>query len=429
MDMTQILLSVAVFLVVILLLVVVLLVAKRFLVASGDVKVTINGDKVYDIPAGGTLLASLNNAGVHLPSACGGKGSCGQCKCQVLDGGGEILPTETVHFSRKQQKDHWRLGCQVKVKQDLSLKMDESVLGVKEWECTVIGNKNVATFIKEYKVALPKGEHMDFEPGSYAQIRIPKFDCIDYNKDFDKSLIGDTYLPAWEKFGLFDLKCTNPEDTIRAYSMANYPDEGDIITLNVRIATPPFKPKEQGPGFMDVNPGIASTYIFSLKPGDKVIMSGPYGEFRPVYGSGKEMIWVGGGAGMAPLRAQIMHMLKGHGVSDEDRKRPMHYFYGARALEEIPFLDDFLQLEKDFPNFHFHLALDRPDPKADAAGIKYTPGFVAPVMGDTYLKQHEAPEDCEYYLCGPPMMAKTVLDLLHSLGVEDQDIRFDNFGA
>ena len=429
MDITQILLSVAVFLVVILLLVVVLLVAKRFLVASGDVKVTINGDKVYDIPAGGTLLTSLNNAGVHLPSACGGKGSCGQCKCQVLEGGGEILPTETVHFTRKQQKDHWRLGCQVKVKQDLSLKMDESVLGVKEWECTVIGNKNVATFIKEYKVALPKGEHMDFEPGSYAQIRIPKFDCIDYNKDFDKSLIGDTYLPAWEKFGLFDLKCKNPEDTIRAYSMANYPDEGDIITLNVRIATPPFKPKEQGPGFMDVNPGIASTYIFSLKPGDKVIMSGPYGEFRPVYGSGKEMIWVGGGAGMAPLRAQIMHMLKGKGVSDEDRKRPMHYFYGARALEEIPFLDDFLQLEKDFPNFHFHLALDRPDPKADAAGIKYTPGFVAPVMGDTYLKQHEAPEDCEYYLCGPPMMAKTVLDLLHSLGVEDQDIRFDNFGG
>ena len=427
--MNSIILSVVVFLVVILLLVVVLLVAKRFLVASGDVKVTINGDKVYNLPAGGTLLTSLNNAGVHLPSACGGKGSCGQCKCQVLEGGGEILPTETVHFSRKQQNDHWRLGCQVKVKNDLTLKMDESVLGVKEWECTGIGNTNVATFIKEYKGALPKGEHMNFEPGSYAQIRIPAFDCIDYDKDFDKSLIGDTYLPAWEKFGLFPLKCKNPEPTIRAYSMANYPDEGDIITLNVRIATPPFKPKEQGPGFMDVNPGIASSYIFSLKPGDKVIMSGPYGEFRPVYGSGKEMIWVGGGAGMAPLRAQIMHMLKGHGVSDEDRKRPMHYFYGARALEEIPFLDDFLQLEKDFPNFHFHLALDRPDPKADAAGIKYTPGFVAPVMGDTYLKQHEAPEDCEYYLCGPPMMAKTVLDLLHSLGVEDQDIRFDNFGG
>jgi Na+-transporting NADH:ubiquinone oxidoreductase subunit F len=210
--------------------------------------------------------------------------------------------------------------------------------------------------------------------------------------------------------------------------MANYPDEGDIITLNVRIATPPFKPKDQGTGFMDVPCGIASTYIFSLKPGDKVTMSGPYGEFRPQYGTGREMIWVGGGAGMAPLRAQIMHMLKGNGVSDEDRKRPMHYFYGARALEEVPFLDDFLALDKEYENFHFHLALDRPDPKADAAGIKYTPGFVAPVMGDTYLKQHETPEDCEYYLCGPPMMAKTVLDLLHSLGVEDDMIRFDNFG-
>lgn len=265
---------------------------------------------------------------------------------------------------------------------------------------------------------------MDFEPGSYAQIRIPAFE-MDYDKDIDKSLIGDTYLPAWEKFGLFNLKCSNPAPTIRAYSMANYPDEGDIITLNVRIATPPFKPKEQGPGFMDVNPGIASSYIFSLKPGDKVIMSGPYGEFRPQYGTGREMIWVGGGAGMAPLRAQIMHMLK----TLNTRDREMHYFYGARALEEIPFLDDFLQLEKDYDNFHFHLALDRPDPKADAAGIKYTPGFVAPVMGDTYLKQHENPEDCEYYLCGPPMMAKTVLDLLHSLGVEDEMIRFDNFGG
>ena len=429
MNSTAILMAVVVFLVIILLLVVILLVAKRFLVASGDVHVLVNGDKEYSVAAGGSLLNAMAGAGVHLPSACGGKGSCGQCKCIVEEGGGEILPTETVHFSRKQQKEGWRLGCQVKVKQDLKLKIDESVLGVKEWECTVIGNRNVATFIKEYKVALPPGQQMDFEPRSYAQIRIPAFDCIDYGKDFDKSLIGEVYMPAWEKFGMFDLKCVNPTDTIRAYSMANYPDEGDIITLNVRIATPPFKPKDQGPGFMDVNPGIASSYIFSLKPGDKVIMSGPYGEFRPQYGTGKEMIWVGGGAGMAPLRAQIMHMLKGHGIAPEDRAREMHYFYGARALEEIPFLDDFLALEKEFPNFHFHLALDRPDPKADEAGIKYTPGFVAPVMGDTYLKQHEAPEDCEYYLCGPPMMAKTVLDLLHSLGVEDQDIRFDNFGG
>ena len=426
-NITLILTSIVVFLVIILALVILLLVAKKYLVSSGAAKITINGDNVVEVETGSSLLSTLAVNGVHLPSACGGKGSCGQCKCQILEGGGEILDSEKGHFSRKEQMNHWRLGCQAKVKGDLSIKVPESVMGVKEWECTVISNKNVASFIKEFKVALPKGEHMDFIPGSYAQIRIPEYD-LNY-ADFDRSLIGDLYVPAWEKFGLFGLKQKNTEATIRAYSMANYPDEGDIITLNVRIATPPFKPKDQGPGFMDVNPGIASSYIFNLKPGDKVIMSGPYGEFRPVYGSGREMIWVGGGAGMAPLRAQIMHMLKGNGIKPEDRQRPMHYFYGARALEEIPFLDDFLQLEKDFPNFHFHLALDRPDPKADAAGIAYTPGFVAPVMGDTYLKQHEAPEDCEYYLCGPPMMAKTVLDLLHSLGVEDDMIRFDNFGG
>ena len=342
----------------------------------------------------------------------------------MLRGGGEILDSEKPHFSRKEIKDNWRLGCQVKVKGDMEVKVPEEVMGVKEWECTVIENRNVATFIKEFTVALPKGEHMHFEPGSYAQIRIPAFD-MDFDKDIDKSLIGDTYMQAWKDFGLFSLKCKNTEPTIRAYSMANYPDEGDIIMLNVRIATPPFKPKDQGKGFLDVSPGIASSYIFSLKPGDKVVMSGPYGEFRPQYDTKREMIWVGGGAGMAPLRAQIMHMLRTRNCRD----REMHYFYGARALEEIPFLDDFLQLEKEYPNFHFHLALDRPDPKADAAGVKYTPGFVAPVMGDTYLKQHEDPEDCEYYLCGPPMMAKTVLDLLHSLGVEDDMIRFDNFGG
>ncbi|MBR1928955.1 MAG: NADH:ubiquinone reductase (Na(+)-transporting) subunit F [Paludibacteraceae bacterium] len=427
MNSTAILLSIGVFLLVILLLVVVLLVAKKYLVASGNVKITVNGDKEFDVPAGGTLLATMGEAGVHLPSACGGKGSCGQCKCQVLSGGGEILPTETVHFSRKQQKEGWRLGCQVKVKEDIQMKVDEAVLGVKEWECEVISNKNVATFIKEFKVQLPPGEHMHFEPGSYAQIIIPEYD-IDYDRDMDKSLIGDLYLPAWQKFGLFKLKQKNTQATVRAYSMANYPDEGDIITLTVRIATPPFKPKDQcpnGPEFMDVPCGIASTYIFSLKPGDKVRMSGPYGEFRPVYDSKKEMIWVGGGAGMAPLRAQIMHMLKTRNCRD----REMHYFYGARAIDEVFFLDDFLALEKEFPNFHFHLALDRPDPKADQLGIKYTPGFIAPVMGDTYLKQHDAPEDVEYYLCGPPMMAKTVLDLLHSLGVDDADIRFDNFGG
>lgn len=424
MNTNLILCSIAVFLVIILVLVIILLVAKKYLSPSGNVTITINGKDKVSVAQGGSLLSTMSEQGIFLPSACGGKGSCGQCKVQVPAGGGEILDSEKGHFTRKQVKENWRLGCQCKVKSDMEIKVDDSVMGVKEWECTVIGNRNVATFIKEYKVALPPGEHMDFEPGSYAQIKIPAFQ-IDYDKDFDKSLIGDTYLPAWKNFGLFNLKCVNDTPTIRAYSMANYPDEGDIITLNVRIATPPFKPKEQGPGFMDVNPGIASSYIFSLKPGDKVVMSGPYGEFRPNYDTGREMIWVGGGAGMAPLRAQIMHMLK----TRQCRNRQMHYFYGARALEEIPFLDDFLALEKEFDNFHFHLALDRPDPKADAAGIKYTAGFVAPVMGDTYLKQHESPEDCEYYLCGPPMMAKTVLDLLDSLGVEKDMIHFDDFGG
>ena len=419
---TAILLSIGVFLAVILLLVVVLLVAKKYLVASGNVKLTINGDKTAEIPSGGSLLSSVASAGIFLPSACGGKGSCAQCKCQVLEGGGEVLPTETVHFTRKQLKDHWRLGCQVKVKQDLSIKVPESVLGVKEYECTVISNKNVATFIKEFKVQLPEGAHMDFIPGSYAQIRIPKFDNINY-ADYDRDLIGAEYVPAWEKFKMFDLHCTNPEDTIRAYSMANYPAEGNVFMLTVRIATPPFKPDRSG--FMDVNPGIASSYIFSLKPGDKVMMSGPYGDFHPHFDTKNEMIWVGGGAGMAPLRAQIMHMTKTLHTTD----REMHYFYGARALNEVFYLEDFLGLEKEFPNFHFHLALDRPDPAADAAGVKYTPGFVHNVMYETYLKDHEAPEDIEYYMCGPGPMSKAVVAMLDSLGVDSESIMYDNFGG
>lgn len=424
MDMNLILASIGVFLGIILLLVIILLVAKQYLTPSGKVKLTINGKTELEVEQGSSLLNTLSTNGVYLSSACGGKGSCGQCKCQVVEGGGEILDSEKGHFTRKQQKDNWRLGCQVKVKGDMAVKVDESVLGVKEYECTVISNKNVATFIKEFKVQLPEGAHMDFIPGSYAQIQIPKF-SIDYDKDFDKSLIGDEYLPAWEKFGLFPLKCVNPEPTIRAYSMANYPAEGNVFMLTVRIATPPFKPKEQGPGFMDVNPGIASSYIFSLKPGDKVIMSGPYGDFHPHFDSKKEMIWVGGGAGMAPLRAQIMHMTKTLKTTD----REMHYFYGARALNEVFYLEDFLGIEKEFPNFHFHLALDRPDPAADAAGVKYTAGFVHQVMLNTYLKDHEAPEDIEYYMCGPGPMSKAVVGMLTDLGVEESSIMYDNFGG
>lgn len=423
MDFNFIIASIGVFLAIIILLVIVLLVAKQYLSPSGNVTITINDKDTLSVPQGSSLLSTLAERGVYLASACGGKGSCGQCKCQVVEGGGEILDSEKGQFTRKQIKDHWRLSCQCKVKGDLKIKVPESVLGVKEYECTVISNKNVATFIKEFIVALPEGAHMDFIPGSYAQIRIPAYE-MDYDKDIDKDSIGAEYLPSWEKFGLFTLKCRNTEPTIRAYSMANYPAEGDRFMLTVRIATPPFKPKPQV-GFMDVMPGIASSYIFTLKPGDKVLMSGPYGDFHPIFDSKKEMIWVGGGAGMAPLRAQIMHMTKTLHTTD----RQMHYFYGARALNEVFYLNDFHQLEKEFPNFHFHLALDRPDPAADEAGVAYTPGFVHQVMYETYLKDHDAPEDIEYYMCGPGPMSKAVVGMLTELGVEPESIMYDDFGG
>ncbi len=413
-----------IFLVIVLALVIVLLVAKRWLVNSGEVAISINdGKKMIHAEGGKSLLATLGENGVHLSSACGGKGSCGQCKLQVTSGGGDMLPTEAVHFTRRQIKDNWRLGCQVKVKGDMEIKVSEAALDVKEWECEVISNKNVATFIKEFIVRLPEGEHMNFIPGSYAQIRIPKY-SMDYDKDIDKNLIGEEYIPSWEKFGLFTLKARNDEETVRAYSMANYPEEGDRIMLTVRIATPPFKPKPQV-GFQEVPAGIASSYIFSLKPGDKVLMSGPYGDFHPIVDSKAEMIWVGGGAGMAPLRAQIMWMTKTLHTTD----RKMSYFYGARALNEVFYLQDFLQLEKEFPNFKFYLALDRPDPAADAAGVKYTPGFVHNVMYETYLKDHEAPEDIQYYMCGPGPMSNAVNNMLYNLGVEPESIHYDNFGG
>ena len=309
-----------IFLVITLILVGALLAAKAKLVPSGNVDLKVNGEKDIETPIGSTLLAGLQSGGIFLSSACGGGGKCGQCRAQVLEGGGEILPTEKGFFSRKQIKEHWRLACQCKVKEDMVVQVPDEVFGVKEWECEVISNKNVATFIKEFIVALPKGEHMDFLPGSYAQIKIPAY-AMDYNKDIDKSLIGEEYLPAWEKFGLFTLKCKNDTPTIRAYSMANYPAEGDRIMLTVRIATPPFKPKPEV-GFQDVMPGIASSYIFTLKPGDKVTMSGPYGDFHPIFDSKREMMWVGGGAGMAPLRAQIMHMTKTLKTTDRKIWRP-----------------------------------------------------------------------------------------------------------
>lgn len=423
MEFSFILQSIAVFLTVILLLVIILLVAKKYISPSGNVNIVINEDKTLSVPQGASIMSTLTQNGIYLPSACGGKGSCGQCRLQVIEGGGEILDSERPHFTRKEIKNNWRLGCQCKVKGDLKVKIPETVLGVKEWECTVISNKNVSSFIKEFKVQLPPGEHMDFIPGSYAQISIPAYDVIDYDKDFDKNDIGEEYIGAWKKFNILSIKAHNLEPTVRAYSMANYPDEGDIIMLTVRIASTPFKPRPQV-GFQDVPTGIASSYIFSLKPGDKVRMSGPYGDFHPILDSKKEMIWVGGGAGMAPLRSQIMYMLK----TLHTRDREMHYFYGARSLNEAFFLDDFHALEEEYPNFHFHLALDRPDPLADEAGVKYTAGFVHQVMYETYLKDHEAPEDIEYYMCGPGPMSAAVQKMLDSLGVDPESIMFDNFG-
>ena len=407
--------SLVVFLLVILLLVVILLVAKQYLVASGDVTITINDEKEVIAPAGSTLLSTLSSQSIFLPSACGGGGSCAQCKCQVIEGGGEILPTETVHFTRKEIKDNWRLGCQVKVKNDIKIKMDESILGVKKWECEVVSNKNVATFIKEFVVKLPAGEHLNFISGGYIQIDIPEYD-IKYS-DFE---IEDRFRGDWDKFKMWDLTCKNEEETMRAYSMANYPAEGDIVMLNVRIATPPFD-RVKG-GWMDVKPGIASTYIFNLKPGDKVMVSGPFGEFHPILNSEREMLYVGGGAGMAPLRSHVLHLLNTLKISD----RKISYWYGARSKNEIFYEEDFRKLEAEFPNFSFHIALSEPLPEDNWTGPV---GFIHNVILNNYLKDHEAPEDIEYYMCGPGPMAKAVENMLWDLGVPREMLMFDDFGA
>ena len=419
--MTQIIIiSVVAFLVVTLILVGLLLFAKAKLTPSGTVKIDINnGSKVLEVAPGSSLLSTLGNEKIFLPSACGGKGSCGQCKCRVLEGGGTILPTEVGFFNRKQILNNWRLGCQVKVKEDLKIEVPESALSVKKWECEVISNKNVATFIKEFCVKIPDGETLNYRSGGYIQVDVPAI-TVDY-KDID---VDEQFREDWEKMGVFNLKMVNPTPTLRAYSMATYPAEGNIIKLNVRIATPPFD-RVKG-GFMDVNPGICSSYIYSLKPGDKVMISGPYGEFfiPDNCPDDQEFVFIGGGAGMAPMRSHIMHLFK-----TEKTNRKVNFFYGARSLKEAFYLEDYAQIEKEFPNFKFHLALDRPDPEADKAGVPYVPGFVHNVLYETYLKNHEAPEDILYLMCGPPMMAQSVVNLLDSLGVPSENILFDNFGG
>ncbi len=412
-------------LIVTVILVVLLLAVKNAITPKGKIKIDINdGKKTVEVTPGNSLMASLAEQKIFLPSACGGKANCGQCKVQVLEGGGEILPTEVGFFNRKQIKAGWRLGCQVKVKEDLKIQMDESALSVKKLECEVISNHNVATFIKEFTVKLPEGEHIEFKSGQYIQIDIPAYHL--YFKDIE---VEPEYRKDWERFGFFNLESVNPTATIRAYSMASYPGEKGIIKLNVRIATPPFDrsvPKEQGPKLLPVNPGIASSYVFTRKPGDKVTISGPYGEFLLPKNDpdNVEYIFVGGGAGMAPLRSHIMQLFKTLKTG-----RKVSFFYGARALVEAFYLEDFAEIEKEFPNFKFYLALDRPDPAADAAGVKYTAGFVHNVMYETYLKDHETPEDIKYFMCGPPMMVASVNKLLDSLGVPPENILYDNFGG
>jgi Na+-transporting NADH:ubiquinone oxidoreductase subunit F len=411
---TTIITAIVIFLIVILLLVALLLIIKAKLMPSGNVQIAVNGQKNLEAPIGTTALAALQGGGIFLSSACGGGGKCGQCKCIIEEGAGDILPTEVGFFSRKQIKQHYRLACQSKIKENAVIQVPEDVFGVKEWECTVVSNHNVATFIKEFVVALPKGEHMDFKPGSYAQIKIPAFD-VQY-KDYQ---VEEQFHADWDKFHMWDLRCVNTEPTVRAYSMANYPAEGDIIMLNVRIATPPFKPRPQV-GFQEVNPGIGSSYIWSLKPGDKVTMSGPYGDFH-ILDTQNEMLYIGGGAGMAPLRAQLLHLFK-----TVKTGRKVSYWYGARSRAEIFYEEDFRAIEREFPNFSFHIALSAPLPTDNWDGPV---GFIHQVIYDNYLKNHEAPEDIEYYMCGPGPMSKAAVNMLIDLGVSHDSIHFDDFGA
>ncbi len=406
-----ILYSIIVFLIVILLLVSVLLFARNKLAPKGKVNLQIN-DREMEVSPGSNLLSTLSGNGIFLPSACGGGGTCGMCKCQIIEGGGSILPTETGFFTRKEQQNNWRLGCQVKIRENLTIKVPEAVMGIKKWECEVVSNRNVATFIKEFVVKLPEGESLDFDPGGYIQIDVPK-----YETTFRDFIIEDQFKDDWNEYKMWDLKIKNNEETFRAYSMANYPAEKNLIKLNIRIATPPWdNVKKQ---FLNVPPGLCSSFIFSRKPGDKVIVSGPYGEFH-IKNTNSEMIYIGGGAGMAPLRSHIFHLF-----NTLKTGRKVSYWYGARSLREVFYEDEFRAIEKNFPNFTFNLALSEPLPEDNWTG--YT-GFIHRVLLDNYLCQHEEPEDIEYYFCGPPQMNNAVVRTLDSLGVPKENISFDDFG-
>lgn len=429
---TTLIASIAVFLLFTLLLVALILFAKAKLAPSGLVKITINGDKVIEVPAGGTLLSTLGNEKIFLPSACGGGGTCLQCKCQVLKGGGSILPTEEPNFTRKEIAEHWRLGCQVKVKEDMEIHIHEEILGIKEWEATVVSNYNVATFIKEFIVEIP--EDMNYKAGGYIQIKVPP--CTISYKDIDITAHPvdhpgepDKFKKDWDKFNMWSLVMKNEQEVVRAYSMASYPAEGRNIMLNVRIATPPWDRANNK--WMDVNPGVASTYIFSRKPGDKVTISGPYGEFF-INHSDAEMLYIGGGAGMAPMRSHIYELFK-----TLKTNRKVTYWYGGRSRGELFYIHYFRAIEKEFPNFKFYMALSEPLPEDnwkvkkdihDEEGDGFV-GFIHQVVIDQYLKHHEAPEDIEFYFCGPPLMNQAVVKMCEDWGVPKENVRFDDFGG
>ncbi|UXP34086.1 NADH:ubiquinone reductase (Na(+)-transporting) subunit F [Reichenbachiella agarivorans] len=428
--------SIVAFTLVILLLVFVLLFAQSKLVQSGDVNITINGDTSNPVvtSAGSTLLSTLSGQKIFLPSACGGGGTCAMCKCKVIEGGGDVLPTEVGHLSRTEQKEHVRLACQVKVKNDMTIEIPEEIFGIKKWECEVVSNYNVATFIKAFIVRLPPGETLHFEAGGYIQVDVPKCE-VDFSKDIDIS--PDPSDPAgpekfkedWDKFGIWDLKMKNDEEIFRAYSMANHPAEGNIVMLTIRIATPPWDRAKNA--WMDVNPGICSSYVFSRKPGDKVTISGPYGEFF-IKETQAEMIYVGGGAGMAPMRSHLFHLF--HTLKTG---RKVTYWYGGRSKRELFYEEDFRKIEREFPNFQFEIVLSDPLPEDnwiekkdmdDKEGDGFL-GFVHNAVIEQQLKKHESPEDIEFYFCGPPMMNQAVLKMCDDWGVPDENVSFDDFGG
>ncbi|WP_428240983.1 NADH:ubiquinone reductase (Na(+)-transporting) subunit F [Gynuella sp.] len=407
---TEIILGVVMFVVIVFALVAVILAARSQLVSSGNVKIMINDDsgKTLDVSAGGKLLQTLANSNVFLSSACGGGGTCAQCKCKVLEGGGSMLPTEEGHFTKGQAREGFRLACQVSVKQDMKIEVPAEVFGVKKWECTVESNPNVATFIKELTLKLPEGESVDFRAGGYVQLEAPPSHIKFSNFDIEEQFRGD-----WERFGFFNLETKIEEPVIRAYSMANYPEEKGVVKFNIRIATPP-------PGSSGVQPGLMSSFVFNLKPGDKMTVYGPFGEFF-AKDTDAEMVFIGGGAGMAPMRSHIFDQLK-----RLHTKRKMSFWYGARSLKEVFYNDEYDMLAAENENFDWHLALSDPQPEDDWNGLT---GFIHNVLYENYLKDHEAPEDCEYYMCGPPMMNAAVIKMLKDLGVEDENILLDDFGG